>query len=113
MKKKFAQGAIGTGAGTLAYTMPVSPSPIYIGAVIIVDITNTTAAIINVRVHLVPVGGTPSAANALAYDLPVPAYDVMPVLRQGYHVLNAGDFIQCIGSAAGLTMNISGELTLA
>lgn len=110
MKKKLAQGAIATGSGTLAYTVPKTPKTVYQTTVRIIDITNTAGQTINVRVHLVPVGGSPGTSNALAYDLPVPAHDVMPVLRQGDHVLDTGDFIQCIGSAAGLVMNISGEV---
>lgn len=110
MRKKLAQGAIGTGSGTLAYTVPITPKSVYVTTVRIIDITNTTAAGINVRVHLVPKGGAVGTANALAYDLPVPANDVMPVLRNGDHVLDTGDFIQCIASGAGLVMNISGEV---
>lgn len=110
MKKKLAQGAIATGTGTLAYTVPTTPKTVYVTTVKIIDITNTTVGALTVRIHLVPVGVAVGATNALVYDLSVAANTKSSVLSQGDHVLNTGDFIQCIASGAGLVMNISGEV---
>lgn len=102
-KKKLAQGEVATGAGTLGYTVPSG----YKTIVTHIDVCNTTAGSLDLSLHLVPVGVAVGASNML-----VPASPVATVTMfqwTGEQVLNAGDFIQAIGSGAGLTMNISGE----
>lgn len=104
MKKLF-QGAITTGSGTLCYTVPTG----FRCNVQDIVIANTTAASINVRVHLVPTGVAVGTTNAMFYDVALPANTT--VQWSGTQTLNAGDFIQGIGSASGVTLNISGEET--
>ena len=104
MKKLF-QGAITTGSGVLCYTVPTG----YRCTVRDIVIANTTASSINVRVHLVPTGVAVGTTNAMFYDVAVPANTT--IQWTGTQVLNTGDFIQGIGSASGITLNISGEET--
>jgi hypothetical protein len=101
--KKLAQGAIGTGAGTLAYTVPVG----YKTEIGCIDVCNTSAGSITLTLHLVPVGGSPSASNMLFPAAAIPNSKMAQ--WTGTQVLNAGDFIQAISSGYGLTMNISGN----
>lgn len=107
MSKKMAQGAIAATPGTLAYTVPSGRKFVYEAKVTCIDIANTTGGALSISLYLVPVGGTPSASNML---LPAVSIAANTALQwKGEQVLNAGDFIQAIGSATGLTMNISGE----
>jgi hypothetical protein len=101
--KKLAQGAIGTAGGTLAYTVPTG----YKTEITNIDICNTTAGALTLTVHLVPVGGSPATSNMLVPTISI----AMNTMFQwaGVQSLNAGDFIQAIGSGAGLTMNITGD----
>lgn len=103
MRKKIAQGAIGTGAGTLAYTVPNG----YITEVTDVDVCNTTAGALTLALHLVPVGGAAGTTNMLCPTITVNSNSMFQ--WNGSQVLNAGDFIRVIGSGSGLTMNISGN----
>jgi hypothetical protein len=100
--KKQGQAAVGTGAGTLVYTVGAS----LLGIVKCIDICNTTAAAINVNVHLVPLAGSATTANALMYVVSVPANGVYQ--WTGTQILEAGGFIQAVGASAGLTINVSG-----
>lgn len=106
-KKKLAHGAIAASSGTLAYTVPSGREFVYQANVTCIDICNTTAGALTIALHLVPVGGTPAASNMLFPAMSIPAYAIMQ--WTGEQILNAGDYIQAIGSATGLTMNISGE----
>lgn len=109
MKKKLAQGAIATGGGTLAYTVPTRPKAVYVTTVTCIDIANTTTAAITVALHLVPKDGTVGTDNMLLPDISIPAK--LTLQWTGEQVLNTGDFIQakCSGIIAGLTMNITGD----
>src|SRR5512139_179672 len=102
-KKKLAQGAIGTGAGTLGYTVPTG----YKTIVTHIDVCNTTAGSLNLSLHLVPVGIAVGTSNMLVPASPIAAVTMFQ--WTGEQLLNAGDFIQAIGSGSGLTMNITGE----
>lgn len=101
--KKLAQGAIATGAGTLAYTVPSG----FRTAVTDIDICNTTSGALTLALHLVPVGGSAATTNMLCPTITINAYSMFQ--WSGKQVLNTGDFIRAIGSGTGLTMNISGE----
>lgn len=101
MKKLF-QGAITTGAGTLCYTVPTGIRT----EVRDMIIANTTAGALTVALHFVPVGGSATAANMVLPAKTIAANDIFQ--WQGTQVLNAGDFIQGIGSGAGITVNITG-----
>jgi hypothetical protein len=98
---KLGQAAITTGVTTL-YIVPASTRTF----VKDLDISNTTAGNINVRVFLVPSAGTAATTNALFYDVAVAASSVLQWL--GTQILNAGDTIQVQASAAGLTITASG-----
>lgn len=87
--------------GTL-YTVPVLTRTILKS----LDIANTTGSNKAVTVHLVPSGGSPSAANML-----IPGTVVTPLgMLQwtGAQVLNAGDSIQAVADAAGCSIHASG-----
>lgn len=72
-----------------------------------IAVTNTTAAVATLTLHLVDNGGAPSAANALVYALPVQPNSI--VVIEVKQVLSAGDTIRGLqGTAAALTIHISG-----
>jgi hypothetical protein len=98
---KLGQAAITTGVTTL-YTVPASTRTF----VKDLDVANTTAGSINVRLFLVPSAGSASTANALFYDVAVAANSTLQWL--GAQILNAGDMIQTQASGAGLTITASG-----
>jgi hypothetical protein len=105
---KLAQAAM-TGSYATVYTVPADTlTPTQSTRTFIKDITiiNTTAAPINVYVHLVPVGDTASASNAIFYNNALPAYTT--VQWSGVQILDAEDFISVKGSAVGCTITISG-----
>ena len=101
--KQLAQSALTTGAGTLCYTVPRG----YRTHVKDVQIANTGAATLTCTMHFVPSGGSASAANTFVPTVSIPGYTM--VQWTGEQIIDAGDFIQGIGSAAGLTVTISGD----
>lgn len=101
--KKLAQGAIGTGTGTLLYTVPTGMKT----DVLDVTVGNTAATDTTCAIHLVPVGVAVGASNVLFPTVSIAANTM--VQWSGKQTLNAGDFIQGIGSQAGLTINITGD----
>jgi hypothetical protein len=101
--KKLGQGAITTGAGTLIYTVPTGIRT----EVLYIDVCNTTAGALTCALHFVPVGSSATSANMLFPTVSIPPNSM--VQWQGIQVLNAGDFIQGIGSGAGITVNITGD----
>ena len=102
MKKLF-QGAITTGSGTLCYVTPTGIRT----EVYDVVIANTTTGALTCSLHLAPVGVAVGTSNAMFSSVSIPANTT--VHWSGIQCLNAGDFIQGIGSAAGLTLNITGQ----
>ena len=100
--KKLGQGAIVVSPGLLVYTAPTLITTI----IKCIDICNTTAGALTVSVHLVPLAGTASTANALFYTISIPANSTYQWF--GTQIMNAGGFIQAIGSGAGLTVNVGG-----
>ena len=101
--KKIGQGAITTGGGTLVYTVPTGIRT----EIFDVNVSNTTSGALTCLLHFVPVGGSATAANTFFPTISIPAYTM--IHWKGVEVLNAGDFIQGIGSGAGLTVNITGN----
>lgn len=101
--KRLAQSQIGTGAGTLLYTTPKE----YKCDLYDICIANTTAAPLNVTLHIVPSGGSPSASTQLFPAVEVPANTL--VHWTGRQTLSSEDFIQGIGSGSGVTITITGE----
>ena len=100
--KKLGQGAITTGAGTLVYTVPTGMRT----EVLDLCIANTTSGALTAAIYFVPTGASATTANMLFPTVSVPANTL--IQWTGSQVLNAGDFVQGIGSAAGITVNISG-----
>lgn len=98
---KLGQAAITTGVTTL-YTVPASTRTLLKEF----SIANTTGAAINVRVFLVPSGGSAGTGNAFLYDVSVPANNALQY--DGVQVMNAGDTIQVQAASAGLTITASG-----
>lgn len=101
--KKLGQGAITTGGGTTIYTVPTGIRT----EVMDINLANTTGAPLTAGIYLVPTGGSAGTTNALFPTVTIQPYSM--VQWTGVQVLNAGDFIQGIGSAAGITVNVSGN----
>jgi len=101
--KKLAQGAVTTGSGTLLYTVPNG----YKADVNNIDVANTTAAPISFTLHLVVSGGSPAASNMLFPAVSIPGNTMVQWV--GEQQMKTGGFIQGIGSAAGITVNITGN----
>ena len=100
--KKLGQVAIATGAGTLVYTTPTGITTL----VKCMDLAHTGSGTIKVDIHLVPLGGTATAANCLIHAVPV--VSSTPYQWTGTQVLDPGGFIQAIADGAGCTINAAG-----
>jgi hypothetical protein len=98
---KLGQAAIGTSASTL-YTVPAATRT-YVKDI---DVVNTGTASITFDVYLVGSGGSVSTATALIYQQPLGPKQIFS--WNGTQILNAGDTIQVLASATGLTINASG-----
>lgn len=99
---KLGQGSIATSL-TTRYTTPASTRTM------VKDITicnTSTTAAINVSLYLVPSGGSAGVTNIFISNASIPPSGVFQ--WTGVQIMNAGDFIQDIGSATGCTVNISG-----
>jgi hypothetical protein len=101
--KKLGQGAITTGSGTLIYTVPTGMRT----EVLDINIANTTSAPLTCAIHLAPTGVAVGTSNMLFPTVTVPGNTV--VQWTGIQCLNAGDFLQGIGSASGITVNVTGN----
>lgn len=98
---KLGRGAVGIALTTLR-TTPVLTRDIVKN----IDLSNTTALSKTVTLYLVESGGAAGAANTLIPTIALPAYTIFQ--WTGAQVLNAGDTIQAIASAVGVTANVSG-----
>lgn len=103
MNKQLAQSAVGTGAGTLVYPCPTG----YTTDIKDIAIANTSAAAISFDLNIVPSGGSVSTSNRVFPTVSIPAFTI--VQWQGIQSMKAGGFVQCIGSAAGITVTMTGE----
>lgn len=101
--KKLAQGAVGTGAGTLLYTVPGE----FKCEVMDITMSNTTSSYISLKVHFVPSGEAVADSNMFVPNVSIPGNTF--VQWTGVQLLNKGDFIQGIASASGITINITGN----
>lgn len=99
--KSLAMVAIGTVAAT-AYTVPAGTTAVLRE----LNLNNTANAPRKVRVHRVPTAGTAGTANAIIYDMTIPAHSPFPL--QYYMVLEAGDRLQVLADAVGVTLIASG-----
>lgn len=98
---RLGRGAVGAVLTTF-YTVPDLSRAILKN----IDIANTTNGAITVKVYLVESGGSAGASNQLTPNVTIPANGYYQ--WTGAQVLNVADKIQAIGSAAGLTMHVSG-----
>ena len=101
--KRLAQSAVGTGSGTLLYTVPTG----YNGLVEDIFLCNTSSGALTISIHFVASGGSATTSNAVFGTLSIPAYTT--VSWQGKQLLTTGKFIQGIASGAGITVTITGE----
>ncbi len=101
--KKLAQGGVGTGSGTLLYTVPTGIRT----EVLDINLSNTTSGSLTCALHLVPTGVAVGTSNMLFPTVTIPGNTI--VHWDGCEVLNAGDFLQGIASASGITVNITGN----
>jgi hypothetical protein len=70
-------------------------------------IANTTSTSISFTLYLVPSGGSPATSNMVFPAVSIPGNTV--VEWEGGQSLKAGDFAQCVGSGAGITVTLTGE----
>ncbi len=101
--KKLAQGAVTTGAGTLLGTVPTD----FKWDIADITISNTTAAPITFKLHLVPSGGSVADSNMFVPNVSIPGNTL--IQWTGVQTLNPADFIQGISSASGITISITGN----
>jgi hypothetical protein len=106
---QLGQAAMTTSYATI-YTVPTASTVPAVPATrtFVKDITivNTDAATIGIYVHLVPSGGSATAANAIFYNNQLPQNTT--VQWTGVQIMNAGDTIQVKASATGCTVMVSG-----
>lgn len=101
--KKLGTGALTTGGGTTVYTVPTGIRT----EVYDVCLANTTSGALTCALHLVPTGASATTANMMLPTVSIPGNTL--VHWSGLQVLNAGDFIQGIGSASGITVHVTGD----
>ena len=101
--KRLAQSAVTTGAGTLLYTVPTG----YRADITNTDIANTSSSAISFSLHLVPVAGSAATGNMLFPAISIPGNTL--IQWTGVQSLTAGQFVQGIGSAAGVTVTMTGD----
>lgn len=86
------------------------PSPNATATLGALAVCNTTSSTATITVCLVPSGGTAGAANALAYQLPVNAYDTKIFSGLGQQ-LPAGATVQATqGTSGAVTVILSGAV---
>lgn len=92
---------------TTIYTVPANTTTLLKE----LAICNTRSSDINVRVFLVPSGGSPATSNALVYDFAVPS-NLPFVLGPLNTAMNAGATLRVQANVTGLTIISSGvEIT--
>ena len=99
--KQLAQAAI-TASYVTIYTVPGGTKT----AVQTADLANTAGILVSVYLHFVPSGGAVGAANAVIYNVDIPAKGVLSYT--GPAILEAGGFISVKGSDVGVTITVSG-----
>jgi hypothetical protein len=101
--KNLAKASVGTGAGTLLYTVPRE----FRADINDITMSNTTVGALSLKVHLVPTGGSVADSNMLIPNISIPGNTV--VQWSGYQSIGSQGFIQGIASAAGISVSINGE----
>lgn len=100
--KQLGQSAIGTGSGTLIYTVPTGMET----DVQDFMLANTGSVAVSVSLHFVPSGGSATTSNSVMSSVDIPGNT--SIHWCGNQHMTAGGFIQAIGSASGLTITVSG-----
>lgn len=72
-------------------------------------LTNTTAAVISISVHLVPSAGAAGVTNRIISSKAIQPGECYTCPEIVGHVLNAGDFISVNPTAVGITCRSSGR----
>lgn len=101
--KNLAKAAITTGAGNLLYTAPNA----FRADIQDIVMSNTTAAAISLKIHLVPAGGSVADSNMMVPNVAIPGNTF--IQWTGNQTLEPGGFIQGIGSSAGISVTINGD----
>jgi hypothetical protein len=101
--KNLAKSSVGTGAGTLLYTVPRE----FKADINDVTMSNTTVGTLSLKVHLVPTGGAVADSNMMIPNISIPGNTV--VQWTGYQSIGSQGFIQGIASGAGISVTINGE----
>jgi len=97
-----------TGAPVVYYTTPANT----ITTISACTLTNTTGAAVIATMHLVPSGGTPTAANMVLSSRTIAANESYNVGSAIGQTLAAGGTIQALaGAAASITLVASGYAT--
>lgn len=91
-----------TGSLATIFTNSNTNNPLILRNILL---TNTTNASVSVRIHIIPSGGIATISNAILYDTPIDAYDVVQMTDVGLPLYN-GDFIRALGPAVNLTMTL-------
>ena len=95
--------AVLTTTGSLIYTTPANTKT-YLKQI---DVANTTNNSRDLDIYIVPSGGTLGTSNAIVFTLAVAAHTVFQ--WRGVQIMNAGDTLRAIASAAtSLTLTASG-----
>lgn len=100
--KQLGQSAIGTGSGTLIYTVPTGMETDIQDFML----ANTTASPISCSIHLVQLGVAVADSKAVMKSVSIPGNT--SIHWCGNQHMTAGGFMQAIGSTSGLTITVSG-----
>lgn len=99
-----------TAAAQTLVTAPANTANVAAGAatasVLEIFVANTSGGPLNVTVHKVPVGGAPGTGNMIMDAIQVNVSDTK-LLNGTALFLNAGDTVQALASAVGLTVTPS------
>ena len=105
MYRKLYGGTIAVSPGTLLYTVPVD-SQVIVKDIII---SNTTALPLTCLLYFVSVGDSPATANTVIPNVSIAANSILQVSCEQF--LGFSDYIQGIGSGAGLVVRITGDVS--
>lgn len=104
--KALIQSKQAAAAATTEYTTPASTKAV----IHRFTATNTTAGVLTLTVYIVPNGSAAAASNMVVSALSIGANTTADVSQIQDHVLDAGDFISVVASAAtSITIRASGR----
>lgn len=108
-EKQLGQGRFNNTTANTVYTVPASTTT----GITAVQLCNTTASDVTVRLFYVPSGGSADQTTAMLFDFNIPANDYHSFSPEKPHYLEAAGTIQFQnGTANGVTITVSGaEIT--